>query len=94
MRESRPSGSEGGVPRQRGIPTPIETVQSSIVIRLRTFGGPPSVAAAVPELRMTEPCCSRDSRLILFSSLPASLTADFFARREDLDHATPRSRPS
>ena len=23
MRESRPSGSEGGVPRQRGIPTPI-----------------------------------------------------------------------
>ena len=39
MRENRPSGSEGGVPRQRGIPTPIEsgTVALEIWVTRQTF---------------------------------------------------------
>jgi hypothetical protein len=44
MREIRPYGSEGGVPRKRGIPTPIRKILSRV---WTTFSGGRAAPTAV-----------------------------------------------
>ena len=46
MREIRPYGSEGGVPRKRGIPTPINSRKLWIVLECGRVGRHPDLLVA------------------------------------------------